>query len=385
LPPHQQDLLIPRAFRKEARPAAFTTSERRVLSLLRREEALSRAEIARQLDLSSQAVIKIVDALLSKDLLVAGGKVISGPGQPSIPISLADSGAYTFGISLVDDGFCLVLMNLKGHIFAHDRVHADASDRNALTSSLKAAMSAQITSSGIDSTRLFGIGFAASGFFVGRSGQLNAPRTMEAWALRDLEGELSRDFNLPVWVENDGNAATVGENLYGHGKRYSHFAYIYMDRGLGGGVISGGVPMRGMHGNAGEFTGLLPPHLRPDRPTLPLLLEVLRAHGAPISSLTDLSGAIDLTWPGVEAWLDRTRPAFTQILAAIAAVHDPEAIVLGGNLPPNLMQHMAAQAGFYEVPLRDLERPFPSVVSSDVTADAVALGAAAIPLQMHFF
>jgi hypothetical protein len=35
----------------------------------------------------------------------------------------------------------------------------------------------------------------------------------------------------------------------------------------------------------------------------------------------------DPAWPGVETWLERTRPALTAILSAAAAVVDPDAIV----------------------------------------------------------
>ena len=146
---------------------------------------------------------------------------------------------------------------------------------------------------------------------MGRPGQINAPKALEAWALRDLEVELSEAFGLPVWVENDGNAAAVGENLYGLGLTYADFAYVYISQGLGGGVVAGNRLWRGAHGNAGEFTGLLPPDVRSSRPTLPLLIEILRAHGVADAELNTIDTRFDPSWPGVEAWLERIGPAFT--------------------------------------------------------------------------
>jgi len=381
----RRSFFIPKTFSRQKAEPSFTDSERRILSLLRQEEGLSRAELARRIGLSNQAVIKIIDNLMILGLVCAGERVVAGPGQPSVPMSLSDNAAFGFGVSLQNARLTLVLASLTGKVFAQETLSVSTSDRQAVISALKAAMAGQVSRSGVPQARIFSLGFAASGFFVGRAGQLNAPRSLEAWALRDLEGELSQAFALPVWVENDGSAAAVGESLYGTGHTCGNFAYIHIDQGLGGGVIAGNRLWRGANGNAGEFTGLLPPSLRQARPTLPLLKEVLRAHGVADERLQSLSSTFDLSWPGVEAWLERVHPALTQILAAIAAVHDPEAIVIGGNLPPPLVRVMAERATFYEVPVRGLERPFPAVIASQAEGDAVAFGAAALPFMHHFF
>ncbi len=381
---------IPVAFQRRRPEKSFTDSEKRVLSLLRQHNQLSRADLARQTGLSSQAVIKIVDNLLALELVSAGAPVVNGPGQPSIPMSLAANAAFGFGVSLYASHCTVVLTDLTGNILAEDQAPVDAADRDGTLSAIRSLMAAQtdqarVGGAAIRRDRLFSIGFAASGFFVGRPGQINAPKALEAWALRDLEGELSEAFGLPVWVENDGNAAAVGENLYGLGQTYADFAYIYIAQGLGGGVVAGNQLWRGAHGNAGEFTGLLPPDVRSSRPTLPLLIEILRAHGVGDSDLAAIATRFDPSWPGVEAWLERIAPAFTQILASVAAVHDPQAIVIGGRLPPGLVERMIGRAAFYEVPVRELERPFPTVLASQTKGDAVAFGAAALPFMYQFF
>jgi predicted NBD/HSP70 family sugar kinase len=208
---------------------------------------------------------------------------------------------------------------------------------------------------------------------------------MSEWALRDLEQEMSAAFDLPVWVENNGSAAAVGESLYGAGKRIRDFAYIYIAVGIGGGVIVDGALMRGFRGNAGEFTGVLPAAIRGDRPTLSLLLEMVRERGTPIGSISELIDRFDPTWPGVEAWLERTRGPLMAILSAIGAVADPEAIVIGGRAPRALAALIVERADYYQEKLRDLERPLPLLLAAEADGDAAALGAAALPLKQHFF
>ena len=150
-------------------------------------------------------------------------------------------------------------------------------------------------------------------------------------------------------------------------------------------MVQDGRLVRGFRGNAGEFTGLLPPEVRPNRPTLALLLELVRGEGVAVDSITDLVRNFDPAWPGVQAWLDRTEPAATAIVSAIAAVLDPEAIVIGGLSPRPLAAMMAERLDYYAAPLRGRERPFPPILPAEAEGDAAALGAAAIPFKEHFF
>jgi len=293
-------------------------------------------------------------------------------------------GAYTFGVSIMTEGVSLLLMDLGGNIRAHREDIMDIDDRPAIIEHVRKQLSAMAQAAQIRSDRIFGAGVAASGYFVG-PGEVNAPDPLKNWSLLNLEDELSAALELPVWVENNGSAAAVGESLYGAGRRYRSFAYIYMAVGVGGGVIADGRLIRGARGNAGEFTGVLPEEARANRPTMNLLLEILQARGVAVTSIDDMTKRFDPEWPGVETWLERTRPAFTAILSAIGAVTDPDVIVLGGRIPPALARLMAERAEFFQGRRRDREREFPLVIPAEVESDAAALGAAALPFKQHFF
>lgn len=376
---------IGRAFLRRLTVETFSVNERRLLDLMRREGPISRAEMARRTDLAMQSVVRLIDGLIERGFARAGGKVaLGGPGQPSTVIELVADAAFTMGASIMADAIAIVLMNLSGQVLAETLDSIDASDRATVAAHLHRTVVRLMGEAGIDRSRLFGVGVATSGYFVD-SARINTPYGMSEWALRDLETELGDLLDLPVWVENDGNAAAVGESLFGAGRHHGSFAYLYIAAGLGGGVIVDGLPFRGVRGNAGEFTGLLPVAARADRPTLTLLLEMLRAGGAAVGTIGEMLADFDMGQPGVDAWLVRTRPAATAILSAIGAVLDPEAIVLGGRIPRALAARMAEQADYYAAPLRDRERPFPVVLPAEAPGDAAALGAASIPLMAHFF
>ena len=68
--------------------------------------------------------------------------------------------------------------------------------------------------------------------------------------VRDL---LTHRFQLPVYVDNDGNVAALAEHKYGAGRGYDNLIYATLATGIGGGLILNGQLYRGMHGMAGEI------------------------------------------------------------------------------------------------------------------------------------
>ncbi|MBA2693198.1 MAG: ROK family protein [Rubrobacter sp.] len=68
-----------------------------------------------------------------------------------------------------------------------------------------------------------------------------------------LKDELEARIEAPLTVENDASAAAWGEFRFGAGSGVDHLVFITLGTGVGGGVISHGVLLRGAHGAAGEL------------------------------------------------------------------------------------------------------------------------------------
>lgn len=70
----------------------------------------------------------------------------------------------------------------------------------------------------------------------------------------DLPAAVGARFpSVPVFVENDANAAAWAEREYGAAKGSDHVLMITVGTGIGGGVVSGGELLRGGHGFAAEL------------------------------------------------------------------------------------------------------------------------------------
>jgi len=68
-----------------------------------------------------------------------------------------------------------------------------------------------------------------------------------------LDEEIGGRTGMSVTVENDANAAAWGEFRFGSGKDIEHLVFITLGTGVGGGVITHGVLLRGAQGAGGEL------------------------------------------------------------------------------------------------------------------------------------
>ncbi len=59
-------------------------------------------------------------------------------------------------------------------------------------------------------------------------------------------------FGVPVFLQNDANAAALAEHEFGAGRGFDHMVYLTISSGIGAGIIAHGRLLRGATGNAGE-------------------------------------------------------------------------------------------------------------------------------------
>jgi len=81
---------------------------------------------------------------------------------------------------------------------------------------------------------------------------LRSPNVPELNGL-DFSGRFSKELSIPVVLENDANAAAVGENWKGASKGVANSIHVTLGTGVGGGLIIDGKLHRGIDGTAGEI------------------------------------------------------------------------------------------------------------------------------------
>jgi len=98
-----------------------------------------------------------------------------------------------------------------------------------------------------------GIGIGAPGPLDPDAGVVIAAPTLVGWHEVPLAEILQNHFRLPVRLENDANAAALGEWRYGAGRGAGSMVFVTVSTGIGGGVIADGRILHGRRGLAAEI------------------------------------------------------------------------------------------------------------------------------------
>ncbi len=110
--------------------------------------------------------------------------------------------------------------------------------------------------------RLFGIGVGVPGLVDSATGVLLFAPNL-GWKDMSLRDLWRTRFGVPVIVENEANAAALGEHMLGVAKQVDHFVYLSAGVGLGGGLFTEGKLQGGAGGFAGEIGHMT---IEPDGP-----------------------------------------------------------------------------------------------------------------------
>ncbi|NMW17792.1 MAG: ROK family protein [Chlorobiaceae bacterium] len=116
----------------------------------------------------------------------------------------------------------------------------------------------RVASLTLDPLDCAGIGLGAPGAVNAETGTLSYPPNLPGWAVVPLRDNVlhylqqHKELSIPVFVDNDANAAALGEALYGAGREFKDFLLVTLGTGVGGGIILNRKLYRGSNGTAGE-------------------------------------------------------------------------------------------------------------------------------------
>lgn len=360
-------------------------SEASILGHVLRNRGTIQPEIARHCGLSQQTVSRLVNELVDRGALMLGHRQASGRrGQPSMSISVNPDYAYSLGVALMTDAMSVLLMDFAGNVVDYDYVAMPVMTRRAVFARLGEVRDRFLDRLPAARERLTGVGIGISGYCLDGKSRYNPPGSLDDWAMVPIDDLFSDALGLPAWVENDANAAAIGESFLGAGRDHADFVYVFMAAGLGGGVVINHRLMRGKHGNGGEL-GLILPWRLFQLPTLETLLQSVRKAGVELDGISHMLSRFDPDWPGVAEWIEKSRDPLSLIASSIAALLDPDVIVLGGRIPRVLAEMVIPTIELFDDARRQEPRPLPRVMLSQTQVDACAIGAAMLPLEQRFY
>ncbi len=127
------------------------------------------------------------------------------------------------------------------------------SDRDRFLSDVHALIQ---TFLGSNLNKIEAIGIGAPGPIDLGRGVFRRLPNLPGWDGFDVRGEMETRYSVPVQVQNDANAAALGEAVHGAGRGYSSVYYITISTGIGGGLIMNNRIISGSMHLTGEIWAL---------------------------------------------------------------------------------------------------------------------------------
>jgi glucokinase len=104
-----------------------------------------------------------------------------------------------------------------------------------------------------DANHLTGIGIGVPGIIEMETGTLRESPNLPGWQDYPVQNEIERRLGTRVILENDANAAALGEKWLGAAAKADDMCMITLGTGVGGGIVFQGKIWHGMSGMAGEL------------------------------------------------------------------------------------------------------------------------------------
>lgn len=361
-------------------------NERLVLTLVRRQDGIAKAEIARQTGLSAQTVSVIMRQLESDGLLMRGNPMRGRIGQPSVPMSLDPRGAWFMGLKIGRRSADFVLTDFCGSIvFRNQRAYRWPDPQQTLSFATESIAAAR-AHPGVDARRIVGLGVAMPSQIWEWGDEAGAPAAAaEQWRAVDIRASLADLTSLPVYLQNDATAACGAELVFGGTPHRQDFVYFYVGTFVGGGVVLNGSLYPGRTGNAGAL-GSMPvpgragPEQLLDQASLVVLeRDLIKAEIDP-SPLWTETGDWSAFAEHAERWMENAARCLAYAIAASASVIDFEAAMIDGGFSADIRTRLVEKTAreLSKLDLKGIEAP--RLEEGTLGSVARALGGASLPL-----
>lgn len=149
-----------------------------------------------------------------------------------------DIGGTTVKYGLVDE---------RGEVLSRDSIPTNQKKESFIEEIIQIIRNFQA-----ENIEIKGVGISAPGI-IKENGYMTTAGAIKSLYGTNLKQELESVFHLPVFVENDANAAAIAEKWIGNAQGIKNYLCIVLGTGMGGGIVINGDIYRGSHGMAGEF------------------------------------------------------------------------------------------------------------------------------------
>ncbi len=248
---------MPITIRQMLRDRVLTDKERKnleILEVIRKNGPISRTDISKVTEFNIVTVSNYVNHYIRKGLVVEGELDESTGGRKPVLVELNPKAGYIVGVGLNMLSMVGVLVDLETNVIYESKKERPPINNEEVITQLADLVNEIISNSGIEKEKIVGLGIGIPGIIDERGRTIRWPGALGSKDVSicvSIKDAFEKRFNIPTFVENDANAAVLGEKWLGLDRDVRHM--LYMFSGVGCGVLVDGEIYRGATGAAGEL------------------------------------------------------------------------------------------------------------------------------------
>lgn len=223
-----------------------------VFKLIIKYGQVSRSSLSKETGLALPSIMRIVDGLIEDKLIIEVGKGISTGGRKPQLLKLNEQAMYFIGIEIgLTVG--IVLADLGGEVIERRIIDdIDGNDPYMILDKTKFGIEEIMDDHKLLVNKIVGIGIGTPGNGFKYEHEVDHA-VAKGWQNIDIKAWFEEYFDYKIIIDNIVRTRTLGEIWFGQGRLYKDFLYVLADRGVGCGIVQGGVIRKGSDGVAGEF------------------------------------------------------------------------------------------------------------------------------------
>lgn len=230
--------------------------KKQIFSLINRYPLLSKAELMKQLTITSTSLSRVLDELLTDGLIVVSELGQSTGGRKPILYSVNAAHRAIFGleISRFSSSLGLYDLNLKTLAFKRWKMDKHMTPQR-LVSKIADLVTKMLSDCEIKREHVLGVGIGAVGPLSHEDGIILQPRYFPAdgWSDVPICEWLEQSLDLNALLDNGANTAIIGEHWALRNEQVEHMLYVHAGVGLRTAMMSGGQIVRGAFDMEGSF------------------------------------------------------------------------------------------------------------------------------------
>ena len=252
LKPSRMRKINTRSFVLATRGTPREVNRQILLNLVRENEPVCRADLARRMEIARGMVTSLVNELITEGMLYQGATVNSPRGRRPQMLYVHTRGRLVISVDVRFQRTIVMLADISGMALG-SIVYDTVVDQARFVDDLKVHVQ-RLLAEHTDAGVVLGLGLVVPGIVDRETARvLNSPHL--GWRNFDVRDALSAAVGLPVFVENAPIACALAHMWLSQrgGSEANDFVYLSVADGVGTGIVSNGQVMHGTRNSAGEF------------------------------------------------------------------------------------------------------------------------------------